>query len=135
MKLIQKICKIYIFLLLALLLLTACNMPDNNSAIETTETMEDFSPFEVQIDKSALENRKEKEATVIIFTEIADWSYTAYAKNGKVSNLSDSSFTYTVPQDERIKEDTITVLLSDNENGKEYEWSIPLIFFTLIDKE
>lgn len=84
-------------MLLALLLLTACNMPDNNSAVETTETMEDSSPFEVQIDKSTLENRKEKEATVIIFTEISDWSYTAYAKNGKVSNLSDSSFTYTVP--------------------------------------
>ena len=110
-------------------------MPDNNSAIETTETMEDSSPFEVQIDKSTLENRKEKEATVIIFTEISDWSYTAYAKNGKVSNLSDSSFTYTVPQDEKIKEDTITVLLSDNENDKKYEWSIPLIFLTLIDKE
>ena len=60
MKLIQKMCKIYIFLLLALLLLTACNMPDNNSSIETTETMEDSSLFEVQIDKSALENRKEK---------------------------------------------------------------------------
>lgn len=135
MKLIQKMCKMYIFLLLALLLLTACNMPDNNSAIETTETMEDSSPFEVQIDKSTLENRKEKEATVIIFTEISDWSYTAYAKNGKVSNLSDSSFTYTVPQDEKIKEDTITVLLSDNENDKKYEWSIPLIFLTLIDKE
>lgn len=135
MKLIQKMCKMYIFLLLALLLLTACNMPDNNNAIETTETMEDSSPFEVQIDKSTLENRKEKEATVIIFTEISDWSYTAYAKNGKVSNLSDSSFTYTVPQDEKIKEDTITVLLSDNENDKKYEWSIPLIFLTLIDKE
>ena len=135
MKLIQKMCKMYIFLLLALLLLTACNMPDNNSAIETTETMEDSSPFEVQIDKSTLENRKEKEATVIIFTEISDWSYTAYAKNGKVSNLSDSSFTYTVPQDEKIKEDTITVLLSDNENDKKYEWSIPLIFLTLIDNE
>ena len=135
MKLIQKMCKMYIFLLLALLLLTACNMPDNNSAIETTETMEDSSPFEVQIDKSTLENRKEKEATVIIFTEISDWSYTAYAKNGKVSNLSDSSFTYIVPQDEKIKEDTITVLLSDNENDKKYEWSIPLIFLTLIDKE
>lgn len=135
MKLIQKMCKMYIFLLLALLLLTACNMPDNNSAIETTETMEDSSPFEVQIDKSTLENRKEKEATVIIFTEISDWSYTAYAKNGKVSNLSDSSFTYTVPQDEKIKEDTITVLLSDNENDKKYEWSIPLVFLTLIDNE
>lgn len=88
----------------------------------------------MQIDKPALQNGREKETTVVITTEIEDWEYTASVVNGKISNYSSTSFTYTVPKDEEIREDTITILLSDYENGKQYEYSIPLIFSKITEQ-
>ena len=48
--------------------------------------------------------------------------------NGKISNKEENSFVYAVPKDESEREDTITIQLSDNENGRSYEYTIPLIF-------
>ena len=80
------------------------------------------------IDKPSLESGKEKETTVIIVTDIKDWDYTVSSENGKISNKEENSFVYAVPKDESEREDTITIQLSDNENGTSYEYTIPLIF-------
>ena len=50
------------------------------------------------------------------------------AENEKISNKEENSFVYAVPKDESEREDTITIQLSDNENGTSYEYTIPLIF-------
>lgn len=102
--------------------------------IKVTEATGESLPFEVQIDKSALQIGREKETTVVITTEIENWDYTASVVNGKISNYSSTSFTYTVPKDEEVREDTITILLSDYENGKQYEYSIPLIFSKITEQ-
>lgn len=80
------------------------------------------------IDKPSLESGKEKETTVSIVTDIEDWDYTVSSENGKISNKEENSFVYAVPKDESEREDTITIQLSDNENGRSYEYTIPLIF-------
>lgn len=102
--------------------------------VKVTEATEESLPFKVQIDKPALQNGREKETTVVITTEIEDWEYTASVVNGKISNYSSTSFTYTVPKDEEIREDTLTILLSDYENGKQYEYNIPLIFSKITEQ-
>ena len=53
---------------------------------------------------------------------------TVSSENGKISNKEENSFVYAVPKDESEREDTITIQLSDNENGTSYEYTIPLIF-------
>ena len=77
---------------------------------------------------------KEKETTVIITADIENWDYTVSAANGTISDLSAMSFTYTVPKDEKIREDTITLTLSDYDNGKQYKYSIPFIFSKIDEK-
>lgn len=127
------------------LLLSSCSSPktteyvnhteaeskmEHTEEIEITET-EDASvsmPFEVQIDKTALQIRKEKETTVIITSSVADWAFEVSAENGKISDMGKNSFTYTVPKDEDEREDTITIRLMDYENGALYRYKIPLIF-------
>ena len=93
-----------------------------------SEEARERTPFEVLIDKPSLESGKEKETTVIIVTDIKDWDYTVSSENGKISNKEENSFVYAVPKDESEREDTITIQLSDNENGTSYEYTIPLIF-------
>ena len=137
----SSLLSIIIGIMLVTTIITACATTAPNTQEKNTvssqsegdteilsETTLDSTPFEVQIDKTSLQIRKEKETTIFIITDVADWSYTASATNGKISNIGDSSFTYTVPKNEEEKEDTITILISDYENGKQYEYNIPLIF-------
>lgn len=101
------------------------------SEVENIEVLSDLSastPFNVQIDKTSLEIRKEKEVTVIISTDLTEWSYSASAENGTVSNIQKNSFTYTTPKDESTRTDTILIQLSDYENGRLYKYNIPLFF-------
>ena len=129
---------VLVFMILVTML-TGCNnaKTSSNETInetnisETAEISEEAierTPFEVLIDKPSLESGKEKETTVIIVTDIKDWDYTVSSENGKITNKEENSFVYAVPKDESEREDTITIQLSDNENGTSYEYTIPLIF-------
>ena len=98
---------------------------------EYLETMEDSSetlPFQVEIDKTSLQIRKEKEATATILTKLDKWGFTAQAKYGKISNIRKDSFDYIAPKDEEKLEDVIVIFLSDYNSGIRYECSIPIIF-------
>lgn len=132
------------FMILAIML-TGCSNAEtsSNETINETNTSEtaevsegalDRIPFEVLMDKSSLENGKEKETTVTIVTDIEDWDYTVLSENGKISSIEANSFVYTVPRDENEREDTITIQLSDNDNGTSYEYTIPLIFSDIISE-
>lgn len=104
---------------------------ENTKELEIIEAAEDSStsmPFEVQIDKTSLQIRKEKEVTVIITSNVNDWDFSVSAENGKISNIAENSFTYTAPKDEDDREDTIAIQLTDYENGTLYKYRIPLIF-------
>lgn len=84
------------------------------------------TPFDIQIDKTALQTRKETETEVTIKTNLTDWCYTVSSEKGKISDINKNSFIYIAPKDER--DDTIKIQLSDYENGISYEYTIPLIF-------
>lgn len=98
----------------------------SEEVINITDKLSDSTPFEVQIDKTALQTGKETETKVMIKTNLTDWSYTVSSEKGKLSDINKNSFVYRVPKDER--EDTIKIKLSDYENGTSYEYTIPLIF-------
>ena len=66
------------------------------------------TPFDIQIDKTALQTRKETETEVTIKTNLTDWGYTVSSEKGKISDIK--------------------IQLSDYENGISYEYTIPLIF-------
>ena len=135
---------VLVFMILAIML-TGCNNAEtsSNETINETNTSEtaeiseealDRIPFEVLMGKPSLENGQEKETTVIIVTDIEDWDYTVLSENGKISSIEAYSFVYTVPKDENEREDTITIQLSDNDNGTSYEYTIPLIFPDIISE-
>ena len=135
---------VLVFMILAIML-TGCSNAETSSnetinEMNTSETADisggalDRIPFEVLMDKSSLENGKEKETTVTIVTDIEDWDYTVSSENGKISSIEANSFVYTVPKDENEREDTITIQLSDNDNGTSYEYTIPLIFPDIISE-
>ena len=135
---------VLVFMILAITL-TGCSNTEtsSNETINETNTSEtaeisegalDRIPFEVLMDKPSLENGKEKETTVTIVTDIEDWDYTVSSENGKISSIEANSFVYTVPRDENEREDTITIQLSDNDNGTSYEYTIPLIFSDIISE-
>ena len=135
---------VLVFMILAIML-TGCSNAETSSnetinEMNTSETADisggalDRIPFEVLMDKPSLENGKEKETTVTIVTDIEDWDYTVSSENGKISSIEANSFVYTVPKDENEREDTITIQLSDNDNGTSYEYTIPLIFSDIISE-
>ena len=135
---------VLVFMILAITL-TGCSNTEtsSNETINETNTSEtaeisegalDRIPFEVLMDKPSIENGKEKETTVTIVTDIEDWDYTVSSENGKISSIEANSFVYTVPKDENEREDTITIQLSDNDNGTSYEYTIPLIFPDIISE-
>ena len=137
--------KIVLVFMIFAIMLTGCSNAEtsSNETINETNTSEtaevsegalDRIPFEVLMDKSSLENGKEKETTVTIVTDIEDWDYTVLSENGKISSIEANSFVYTVPRDENEREDTITIQLSDNDNGTSYEYTIPLIFSDIISE-
>ncbi|RHP57826.1 hypothetical protein DWZ16_10300 [Clostridium sp. AF29-8BH] len=102
--------------------------------VKVTEATEESLPFKVQIDKPALQNGREKETTVVITTEIEDWEYTASVVNGKISNYSSTSFTYTVPKDEEIREDTLTIYYPIMKMVNNTNTVFPLSFQKLLNK-
>jgi hypothetical protein len=135
----RKMKKTVLVFMILVTMLTGCNNAKTSSnetinetniseTAEISEEARERTPFEVLIDKPSLESGKEKETTVIIVTDIKDWDYTVSSENGKISNKEENSFVYAVPKDESEREDTITIQLSDNENGTSYEYTIPLIF-------
>ena len=69
------------------------------------------TPFDIQIDKTALQTRKETETEVTIKTNLTDWGYTVSSEKGKISDINKNSFIYITPKDER--DDTIKIQLSD----------------------
>ncbi len=81
------------------------------------------TPFDIQIDKTALQTRKETETEVTINTNLTDWGYTVSSEKGKISDINKNSFIYIAPKDERVLDDTIKMKLSDYENGISYEYS------------
>lgn len=65
------------------------------------------TPFDIQIDKTALQTRKETETEVTIKTNLTDWGYTVSSEKGKISDINKNSFIYIAPKDER--DDTIKI--------------------------
>ena len=135
---------VLVFMILAIML-TGCSNAETSSnetinEMNTSETADisggalDRIPSEVLMDTSSLEHGKDKETTVTIVTDIEDWDYTVSSENGKISSIEANSFVYTVPKDENEREDTITIQLSDNDNGTSYEYTIPLIFSDIISE-
>ena len=68
------------------------------------------TPFDIQIDKTALQTRKETETEVTIKTNLTDWGYTVSSEKGKISDINKNSFIYIAPKDER--DDTIKIQTS-----------------------
>lgn len=93
----------------------------------------DEMPFQVSLDVQALQSGRENTGTAYILTDLSEWNYKVEAKNGKISNKTSNSFEYICPVNET--EDTITVWLTNSENGKEYEYSIPLILTSHVDDD
>ncbi|MCI6812267.1 MAG: hypothetical protein MR922_07665 [Lachnospiraceae bacterium] len=91
----------------------------------------DEMPFQVSLDVQALQSGRENTVTAYILTDLSEWNYKVEVKNGKISNKTSNSFEYTCPVNET--EDTITVWLTNSKNGKEYEYSIPLILVSHAD--
>lgn len=83
------------------------------------------TPFDIQIDKTALQTRKETETEVTIKTNLTDWGYTVSSEKGKISDINKNSFIYIAPKDER--DDTIKIQLSDYENGISYSKYKPVV--------
>ena len=46
------------------------------------------TPFDIQIDKTALQTRKETETEVTIKTNLTDWGYTVSSEKGKISDIN-----------------------------------------------
>ena len=49
------------------------------------------TPFDIQIDKTALQTRKETETEVTIKTNLTDWGYTVSSEKGKISDINKNS--------------------------------------------
>ena len=90
----------------------------------------DTIPFTVIADTRSLELLQEDTITVLITSEVNDWDYSVETVSGKISNKRSASFDYTRPVEntQETQEDKITVKLMDKENGKSYEYVIPLLF-------
>lgn len=104
-----------------------------NEFLETIEDSSETLPFQVEIDKTSLQIRKEKEATATILTKLDEWGFTAQTKYGKISNIGKDSFDYIAPKDEEKLEDVIVIFLTDYNSGTRYECSIPIIFLPTRD--
>ena len=55
------------------------------------------TPFDIQIDKTALQTRQETEIEVTIKTTLTDWGYTVSSEKGKISDINKNSFIYIAP--------------------------------------
>lgn len=121
----------YIFLMMCLLL--TANSHDARpvstvpAAEETTVAEDSSTPFQVLMDKSALQSGRETAVRVFISTDLEKWSYTAQAQYGKITEIGPDSFLYTRPGADK-REDMITVSLTDEENGKMHRMVIPLSY-------
>ncbi|MFR6229130.1 MAG: hypothetical protein ACLUNJ_23185 [Enterocloster sp.] len=104
------------------------NLDETDTTATSSENAETDPPFNVLIDKTILETRQSKQATVLIDTELTDWSYTVQAEHGSITNVGENSFDYSIPKDIEQIEDTITIQFSDEENKRTYKCQIPLHF-------
>mgnify|MGYP000586279533 CR=1 FL=1 len=52
------------------------------------------TPFDIQIDKTALQTRKETETEVTIKTNLTDWGYTVSSEKGKISDINKEVLKY-----------------------------------------
>lgn len=103
-------------------------LDETDTTATNSENAETGPPFNVLIDKTILETRQSKQTTVLIDTELTNWSYTAQAEYGSITNVGEKSFDYSIPKDIEQIEDTITIQFSDKENKRTYKCQIPLHF-------
>lgn len=84
------------------------------------------SPFQVVVDKTALETGQSEKVTCYVVSTVDDFSYSVFAENGKISNKHSSSFDYSRPREGVT--DSINIECTDRTTGREYSFSITLIF-------
>lgn len=118
---------LFFFLIVAFISLSGFSKSTSDVTYAPSSNENSDVPFEVIVDKNALESRKDRKVTIKIISELEDWGFYAKTENGKISNKTTTSFDY-----ERIKEDiiedTITIYFTNNKTAREYKCSIPLIF-------
>lgn len=90
----------------------------------------DTIPFTVIADTRSLELLQEDTITVLITSEVNDWDYSVETVSGKISNILPASFDYTrsINDTQETQKDEITIKFMDKENGRNYEYVIPLLF-------
>ena len=99
---------------------------DNNVTMQYSKDEPEEIPFQVWVDKSALENGTKDSDIVAIITEMTDWKYTVETDYGKIINKGQTSFEYIRPEGQN--EDNIIISVTNKENAKEYRTVIPLFF-------
>lgn len=105
---------------------------DNNVTIQYSENEPEEVPFQVLIDKLALENGSKDSDIVTIITDLTEWDYTVNTDYGKITDKKQASFVYNRPEGK--DDDTIIVSLTNKENAKEYKTVIPLLFIEPINE-
>lgn len=93
---------------------------------ESVTTGYENSPFQILADKTPLESGQSEKITCIILSDVTDFSYTASAEKGKISNKNLSTFDYEKPK-EGVS-DTIFIECTDKTTGRKYSFSIPMFF-------
>lgn len=99
---------------------------DNNVTLQYFEDEPEEVPFQVLIDKPALEKGSKDSDIVTIITELTEWDYTADTDYGKITDKDQTSFVYNRPEGK--DDDTIIISLTNKDNAKEYKTVIPLHF-------
>ncbi len=93
---------------------------------ESVTAEHENSPFQIVADKTPLESGQSEKITCIILSDVTDFSYTASAERGKISNKNLSTFDYEKPK-EGVS-DTIFIECTDKTTGREYSFSVPMFF-------
>ena len=99
---------------------------EDSVTIRHDEDESEEVPFQVLIDKLALENGTKDSDIVAIITEMTDWKYTVDTDYGTITDKKQASFVYSRPKGEC--DDNIIISIINKENAKEYKTVIPLLF-------
>ncbi len=129
-----------LFLISAFISLSGCSKSVTDTESSSSENsvaiqkeVSDY-PFEVILDKNALESLKDEKATIKIVSELEEWTFYVETENGKISNKTTNSFDYEHIKEDTV-EDTIIIYFTDNKTAKKYEYTIPLIFAKAVNQE
>ena len=112
--------------------LCACGNKEVETETELVGTDAAEIPFQVWVDKSALENGTKDSDIVAIITEMTDWKYTVDTDYGTISDKKRSSFVYNRPKGKC--DDNIIISIVNKENAKEYKTVIPLYIMEPINE-